>query len=142
MLRRILMVRTFQGQCLRCLFWLYVLASVAPSASRAAEPTKANQATEYPFVFQDVGEKTGLLPAVGGIRGHAAAWGDVDGDGWPDLFVGTFHNAGSKSSQFFRNEKGSFRLDEQEQLRTSGIGSGALFVDLTNSGRLDLYVSH
>ncbi len=96
----------------------------------------------YPFVFEDVGEKTGLLPAVAGIRGHAAAWGDADGDGWPDLFVGTFHNAGSKTGMLLRNEKGKFRLDDQEHLRTSGIGSGALFVDLTNSGRLDLYVSH
>src|SRR5688500_14365861 len=101
-----------------------------------------SQAADYPFVFKDVGEEAGIFPHVAGIRGHAAAWGDVDGDGWPDLFVGTFHNAGSKSSQFFRNEKGNFRLDEQEQSRTSGIGSGALFVDLTNSGRLDLYVSH
>ena len=99
-------------------------------------------AAEYPFVFKDVGDAAGVFPHVAGIRGHAAAWGDADGDGWPDLFVGTFHNAGSKPGVFLRNEKGKFQLDKQEHLRTTGIGSGALFVDLTNSGRLDLYVSN
>lgn len=103
---------------------------------------KPPAAGAYPFVFRDVGDETGLYPHVGGIRGHGAAWGDVDGSGWPSLFVATFHNAGSKSSMFFRSDKGKFRPDAQEPLRTSGAGSGALFLDLTNNGRLDLYVSN
>ncbi|QDU25519.1 FG-GAP repeat protein [Anatilimnocola aggregata] len=116
---------------------LAMLAGVQARFAIGEEPK-----SKYPFVFSDAGQATGLLPDVGGIRGHAAAWGDVNADGWPELFVGTFHNAGSKASQLFRNEKGKFRLDAQEHVRTSGIGSGALFVDLNNSGRLDLYVSH
>jgi hypothetical protein len=97
---------------------------------------------DYPFVFRDVGDESALLPGLAGIRGHAAAWGDVDGDGWPDLFVGTFHDKTSKTSLFFRNKKGKFTLDEQPALRLSSCASGALFVDLTNSGKLDLYVSN
>src|SRR6266446_1101463 len=99
-------------------------------------------AVKVPFVFRDAGDSTGLFPHLGGIRGHGAAWGDVDGSGYPALFVNSFHDNGSKAAMFFTNKKGKFTLDGQVQLRTSGAGSGALFVDLTNSGRLDLYVSN
>lgn len=95
-----------------------------------------------PFVFRDVGESAGIFPHAEGLRGHGAAWGDLDGDDWPDLFIATFHNAGSKASLLLRNEAGKFRLDSQPHLRTSGMGSGALFADFNNSGRLDLYVSN
>lgn len=97
---------------------------------------------EYPFVFKDVGDSVGLYPGVAGIRAHGAAWGDADGDGYPDLYVATFNDAGSKESMFFRNNHGKFTLDGQKLLRVPQIGSGALFVDLTNNGRLDLYFSN
>ena len=93
------------------------------------------------FSFRDVAEERGLLPAVGGIRGHAAGWGDVDGDGWPDLYVATFHNEGSKANQFFRNRQGKFELDGQEALRISTRSTASLFADFDNDGDLDLYVT-
>src|SRR5262249_15530807 len=37
---------------------------------------------------------------------------------------------------------GKFRLDDQEALRLSSCASGALFVDLDNRGRLDLFVGN
>src|SRR5262249_36931702 len=39
----------------------------------------AGAAPDSPFRFRDVARETGLLPALAGIRGHAAAWGDIDG---------------------------------------------------------------
>jgi hypothetical protein len=96
----------------------------------------------HAFTFRDVGAEAGLFPHLAGIRGHGVAWGDADGAGWPDLFVATFHDQGSRPGMLFHNDKGTFRLDGQAALRTSGMGSGALFVDLANSGRLDLYVSN
>jgi enediyne biosynthesis protein E4 len=114
----------------------------AAEAAAAERPSVLFGFADYPFVFRDVGDEAGIFPHLAGIRGHAAAWGDVDGHGWPSLFVGTFHNSGSKPSALLRNDKGKFRLDGQGHLRTSGIASGALFVDLTNRGRLDLYVSN
>lgn len=95
-----------------------------------------------PFTFRDVGNETGLLPSADGIRGHAAAWGDVDNNGYADLFIGTFHDSGSKASMLLRNDQGKFTLDSQEALQTSGSGSGALMADFTGDGNLDLFVAN
>jgi enediyne biosynthesis protein E4 len=94
----------------------------------------------YPFVFKDVGDEAGLFPHVAGIRGHGAGWGDVDDDGWIDLYVATFHNDGSKPNMLLRNAKGKFRLDPQQALRISTRATGVVFADLDNDGDLDLYV--
>lgn len=96
---------------------------------------------EPAFTFKDVAAERGLRPAVDGIRGHAAGWGDVDGDGWPDLYVATFHNEGSKANQFFRNRNGRFELDGQESLRISTRSTASLFADFDGDGDLDLYVT-
>jgi hypothetical protein len=114
----------------------FVFVAIAPSQAQESKGTKPV------FVFRDAGDDAGLFPHLGGIRGHGAAWGDIDGSGYPALFVNSFHDNGSKAAMFFRNNKGKFTLDAQEHLRTSGAGSGGLFVDLTNNGRLDLYVSN
>jgi hypothetical protein len=99
---------------------------------------------QTPFVFRDVGDETGLFPAVSRIAGHGVGWGDVNGDGWPDLYVGTFggHPYGSKPNQLFLNRKGKFELDPQKQLRVLGRANGALFADLDNDGDLDLYTTN
>lgn len=73
--------------------------------------------TQRPSAFREVGKDAGLLPHVAGIWGHGAGWGDVDGDRWIDLYVGTFHYARSKPNLFFRNVKGKFRLDDRSSLR-------------------------
>ena len=98
-------------------------------------------AQEPPLAFRDASREAGLTPHVTGMMGHAAGWGDVDSDGWADLYVGAFFQKGSKSNRFLRNVKGKFRLDGQEVLRVSGRPTGALFADLDNDGDLDLYVS-
>lgn len=101
-------------------------------------------AADQPFSFRDVGDETGLFPSVAGIAGHGVVWGDADGDGWPDLYVGTFGGFpyGSKNNQFFRNVQGKFQLDEQQPLRVSGRANGGVFADFDNDGDLDLYITH
>jgi hypothetical protein len=111
------------------------LALVAFSAATLAQ---------QPLVFKDAGDEAGLFPAVAKIAGHGVAWGDVDGDGWADLYVGAFGGApyGSKTNQFFRNVKGKFELDPQENLRVLGRANGGVFADFDNDGDLDLYITN
>jgi hypothetical protein len=96
----------------------------------------------YPFKFTDAGESAGLFPHVANIWGHGAAWGDVDGDGWIDLYVATFHYPGTKPNQLFRNQMGRFVPDTQEAVAVSTRGTGVLFADLDNDGDLDLYLGN
>jgi len=111
------------------LIWILPAADAPPSTA---------------FTFRDVGDEVGLFPHVAGIAGHGVAWGDVDGDGWPDLYVGTFGGApyGSKPNMFFRNDKGKFRLDDQKALQILGRANGAVFADFDNDGDLDLYATN
>jgi len=99
---------------------------------------------QYPFVFRDVAGESGLMPGVSGIAGHAAAWGDYNGDGWADLFVGAFGGKpyDSKVDMLFRNVGGHFQLDPQPVAAVLGRASGAAFADLDNDGDLDLYLSN
>ncbi len=93
------------------------------------------------FVFRDAADDAGLFPHLAGIQGHGAAWGDVDGDGFLDLYAGTFHKEGTKPNLFFRNVNGKFRLDEQKSLQISSRTTGVVFADFDNDGDLDLYVA-
>lgn len=112
-------------------------ASLAVVAGLAVAATGA----EPQFVFRNRAREAGLIPAAAGIQGHAAGWGDVDGDGWVDLYVGTFETPEHKPNLLFRNRQGRFALDEQDALKISTRATGTLFADLDNDGDLDLYVS-
>ena len=106
-----------------------------------------------PFVFRDVVGDVGLREPLRGMMGHAAAWGDVNGDGWIDLFVGTFADrpaeeyvaggaAGAVPNQLLLNHDGRFVRSDQPALAWKGRASGSVFADFDNDGGLDLYVSN
>ncbi len=109
-------------------------------ASSSAQERAGHGGSEPAFVFRDTGTETGLLPLVAGIHGHGAAWGDLDGDGWLDLYVGTFHSEGPPNLLLL-NRQGRFVLDDQESVRISTRATGIVFADLDNDGDLDLYVA-
>ncbi len=89
--------------------------------------------------FTEVAEQTGVA-AGGYVKG--VAWGDIDNDGWLDLYVSRllepnllFHNRGASGELRFREVATSAGVTEP--LHSFPVW----FWDLDNDGRLDLFVS-
>ncbi len=102
------------------------------------------------IAFEDVTAELGLVDPLLGMYGHAAAWGDVDGDGSPDLIVGTFADrpeeeyrlrgaAGPSPDVLLRSTGAGFELGDMPEVY--GRTSGAAFADLNGDGELDLVVA-
>ncbi|HJU41581.1 MAG TPA: VCBS repeat-containing protein, partial [Vicinamibacterales bacterium] len=87
--------------------------------------------------FTDVTERSGLH-----LRGYGmgVATGDVDNDGWVDLYL-----TGFGSNQMFRNNGNGTFTDISSRSRTgdsSAWGVSASFVDVDRDGWLDLFVGN
>jgi FG-GAP-like repeat/ASPIC and UnbV len=86
--------------------------------------------------FTDVAESAGV---TNDRFGKGAAWGDYDGDGWPDLYVSNMQGA---NRLYHNNGDGTF-IDVAPELGvTEPIDSfSCWFWDYDNDGRLDLFVA-
>src|SRR4029079_10731095 len=99
-----------------------------------------------PFRFRDVTAEAGLEKYVKGALNHGMAWGDFDNDGRLDLFLASSADGPNqpddvKNRLFRQVEGGKFVPFPSPPVEIRGRCSGTVFVDLTNSGHLDLYVS-
>src|SRR4051794_23755469 len=85
--------------------------------------------------FTDVTEKAGL---TGGTTfGMGVAVGDYDNDGYPDLFVTAY----GRPTLYKNNRDGTFTdVTEKAGLAAPGWTTSAVWVDIDNDGRLDLFV--
>jgi len=72
-------------------------------------------------------------------EGPAGAIGDVNGDGYQDVFIG---NAKRTQGQIYLQENGSFELSDQPVLQSDAIYEdvAAAFFDCDKDGDLDLFV--
>jgi hypothetical protein len=85
--------------------------------------------------FVEAGPETGA-----GLQGYGmgVAVGDVDNDGWPDLYVTNFG-----ADRLLRNVNGRFvDATRQAGLGQEAWGTSAAFADIDRDGDLDLYVAN
>lgn len=116
--------------------FLYLNRSAAKSAKSNLPPIRFE---ETAALYGAATNHVGTAEASMGV-----AVGDVDGDGWPDLFLTHFV---AETNTFYRNQQGTRFEDETSR---SGLGPpsrrmtgfGTMFLDFDNNGRLDLFAAN
>lgn len=91
-------------------------------------------------LYRGDGQAFREAPISAGVRevvwGTGVTWGDVDNDGWPDLFISAIG-----TDRLYRNNgDGTFTI-WSNGAEDSGWGASATFTDWDGDGNLDLYVA-
>jgi hypothetical protein len=93
--------------------------------------------------FEDVSTKSGITKAYGNGLGVIAA--DLNGDGWPDLFIA---NDGNPNQLWINQKDGTFRNEALERGVAVSIdgaaeaGMGVDIADVHGTGNEDIFVTH
>lgn len=90
-------------------------------------------------VFTDVSEQAGIFGSVIGF-GLGATVGDVNKDGWPDIYVS--NDFFERDYLYINNKDGTFKECLTKQMKSiSGASMGADMADINNDGWLDIFVT-
>src|SRR3569833_2717425 len=105
-------------------------------------------------LFENAGQRTGLLAGTRQMTGWSLVMFDFDNDGWRDLFFTASHfpaldrylgRAPELPNRVFRNLDGRKLEDVAAQagvdFQQSGLYHGAAFADFDNDGRVDVVVT-
>ena len=88
----------------------------------------------------EAGFSTATFPSVTGVFSRAASWGDLNGDGFIDLYVGAYSELPWTVSRIFYNNAGqSFTMAWES---ATGPVNGVIVCDFDEDADLDIYVSH
>jgi hypothetical protein len=90
--------------------------------------------------FTDVARDSGI-----DLRGHGvtSAWGDLDNDGYPELYVANFIAGQPRyRDALFHNDGGRFIDVLPNEVRDRDATHGVRFVDFDQGGRLDLSLTN
>jgi hypothetical protein len=93
--------------------------------------------------FEDVSTKSGITQTYGNGLGVIAA--DLNGDGWPDLFVA---NDGNPNQLWINQKDGTFRNEAFERgvaVSIDGVAEAGMGVDAADTegkGKEDIFVTH
>jgi hypothetical protein len=98
------------------------------------------------IVFEDRTAQSNFAVLIGSNEWHASAWGDVNGNGYPDLFTGffktTYTGVGNANKLLLNQGDGTFVESRQPAINLQGMRvSGAAFADFDDSGSLDLVIT-
>lgn len=89
--------------------------------------------------FTDVSEQAGIYGSVIGF-GLGATVGDINKDGWPDLYVS--NDFFERDYLYINNQNGSFKECLTEQIKSiSGASMGADLADINNDGWSDIFIT-
>lgn len=100
-----------------------------------------NKGAEQAAHFENVTEQAGLTQPISRNMHFAftSAWGDFDGDGWPDMMLVSDFGT---SKMYWNNGDGTFsESTDESNVGLDENGMGVAIVDYDQDGELDIFVS-